>query len=212
MRTLFSTSICAITACVLAASSAPIDAQPTTPPTAAARDAFERGKALAGAGKFADAYVAFAAAYQAQPLPAFLFNMGEVARQSDQPDKARSAYQRYLDLEPSGKMAATARERLAALGPAPTPREAAPPAPAAPATDPTLTPRRPPPLPRPSVRPPPAPEGEKLTVMTLPPPRQRSRWPVWAAVGGGVVLAGVATGLYFALRDEGCDSCIDIRP
>ena len=48
--------------------------------------------------------------------------------------------------------------------------------------------------------------------MTMPPPRKRaSRWPVWAAIGGGVVLAGVATGLYFALRTDDCDGCVVIR-
>ena len=54
--------------------------------------------------------------------------------------------------------------------------------------------------------------ASRLTVMTMPPPRKRaSRWPVWAAIGGGVVLAGVATGLYFALRTDACDGCVVIR-
>ncbi|MBK7078012.1 MAG: hypothetical protein IPH44_37680 [Myxococcales bacterium] len=184
----------------VASLAAPVAAQPAAPDTAARR-AFERGKALAAASKFDDAYTAFAEAYRVQPLPAFLFNMGEVARRGGQTEAARVAYQRYLEAEPTGAMADTARARLAALGP---------PAPKPPAVTPAPSPAVPP-VPRPVLRPEPDP-ASRLTVMTMPPPRKRaSRWPVWAAIGGGVVLAGVATGLYFALRTDDCDGCVVIR-
>src|SRR5262245_40837443 len=84
-------------------------------PAVTAKAHYEHGKALAAAGRLAEAYVEFEAGYAAEPRPAFLFNMGETARGMGNAAAARSAYERYLAAEPTGPLADTARRRLAEL-------------------------------------------------------------------------------------------------
>jgi tetratricopeptide (TPR) repeat protein len=170
-----------------------------------ARTHFERGKQLAAAGKYADAYVQFASGYMATPRPAFLFNMAEAARGMGDAQKAREAYERFLAAEPTGAVADTARRRLAELG-------ATPPAPASPPA------AQPKPLPSPSEaaahhasQPAPAvtrsaesePDGRPLW----------KKWPLWAAVGGAVVATVVIVSVAASGKSEPtCDAgCIDLR-
>src|SRR5262252_7783318 len=85
-------------------------------PAETAKAHYEHGKALAAAGRLAEAYLEFEAGYAAEPRPAFLFNMGETARGMGNATAA-----------PTGPLADTARRRLAELGIAqPPPRSASP--------------------------------------------------------------------------------------
>lgn len=167
-----------------------------------ARAHFQRGQELANQGKYPQAYLEFEAGYRQSHRPLFLFNLGEAARAFGDSGRARAAYQRYLEEDPSGPMVSSAQARLTDLGPGP-------------ATDLGLSKKD---EDRSSAPPPPP------TVLTLPPdrftkeePRHESRplwkkWPFWAAVGG-VVAGGVA--VYALTRDtsacgDGC-TLIDLR-
>lgn len=170
-----------------------------------ARAHFQRGQELANQGKYPQAYLEFEAGYRQSHRPLFLFNLGEAARAFGDGGRARAAYQRYLEEDPTGPMVGSAQTRLAELGPGP-------------ATDLGLSrkqdPSAEPPKPTPLVGPPLLPPER----FAEPKPRQDEsrpmwkKWPFWAVVGG-VVAGGVAT--YALTRDtsacgDGC-TLVDLR-
>lgn len=167
-----------------------------------ARAHFQRGQELANQGKYPQAYLEFEAGYRQSHRPLFLFNLGEAARAFGDAGRARAAYQRYLEEDPSGPMVSSAQSRLTDLGPGA-------------ATDLGLSKKneggdKPAPQISPLLLPP-----ERFT--TQEPKEQPSRplwkkWPFWAAVGG-VVAGGVA--VYALTRDtsacgDGC-TLVDLR-
>ena len=168
-----------------------------------ARAHFQRGQELANQGKYPQAYLEFEAGYRQSHRPLFLFNLGEAARAFGDPGRARSAYQRYLEEDPSGPMVASARARLTELGPGP-------------ATDLGLArkkdgaaPDKPTSAPAPVLLPP-----EKFVTAAPAPSRPMwKKWPFWAVVGGVVVGGSVAA--YALTRDtsacgDGC-TLVDLR-
>jgi len=103
----------------------------------AAKAHYERGQSLYAGGQFAEARAEFLAGFELSHKPAFLFNAAECARLMGQSDAAREDYDKYLKLDPDGKLAMLAFQRLDELGwPAktnetpPSPPPAPPPAPA----------------------------------------------------------------------------------
>jgi tetratricopeptide (TPR) repeat protein len=178
------------------------DAKDTAAAEQRARAHFQRGQELANQGKYPQAYLEFEAGYRQSHRPLFLFNLGEAARAFGDAGRARGAYQRYLEEDPSGPMVSSAQARLTDLGPGP-------------ATDLGLSKKnegkdQPVPQTSPLLLPP-----ERFT--TAEPKVQPSsplwkKWPFWAAVGG-VVVGGVA--VYAFTRDtsacgDGC-TLIDLR-
>jgi hypothetical protein len=184
---------------------------------ATAKAHFERGKSLAAASKFEDAYRAFEAAYQESPRPAFLFNMGEAARALGDTARARTAYERFVAAEPKGTLADNARRRLAEMPkPAPAPVERAQPAPPPPA--PAAKSALAEPFAEPPARPVQVPPPHKVVVSSEPPPASSTlpaapppaegrplwkKWPFWAAVGGVAATAIVVV----AVSSRGGDPC-----
>ena len=65
-----------------------------------ARELFRKAEMSFNMGKFADALGDYQAAYQAKPLPAFLFNIAQCYRNLQDYEKARFFYRRYLALDP----------------------------------------------------------------------------------------------------------------
>lgn len=200
-----------IVALVIALASAPAAAR-AQPAAGEAADAaadqqarahFQRGQELANEGKYPQAYLEFEAGYRQSRRPLFLFNLGESARAFGDAERARSAYQQYLEEDPRGPMVTQARARLTELGPGPTVdlglsrKTSAPPPKPVPITGPVLL------------------SPERLTVTRdEPPPRPIwKKWPFWAVVGGVVVGGGVAA--YALTRDSSAcgDGCtlIDLR-
>ena len=120
----------------------------------AAKAHYEQGTTLYAAGQFAEARAEFLAGYELSHKPAFLFNAAECARLMGKLDVARDGYDQYLKLEPNGKLAMLALQRLDEMGPKPT--DAAKPTspPPAPVLTPTPSSSNPPPAP---TLPPPAP-------------------------------------------------------
>jgi hypothetical protein len=174
---------------------------------AQARAHFQHGEKLTRAGNHAEAFKQFELGYQLSRRPLFLFNMAECARLAGDPARARGLYQRYLEAEPQGKLAPTARERLAAL-PAPS----APLRPPAPPTAPPASTRVPAVILTPPAVPPPE-AGTVAVTPTAPEPSPTEprrplyrRWPFWAGVGA-VVVASTVTAI--ALTRGGGGTCPD---
>jgi tetratricopeptide (TPR) repeat protein len=83
--------------------------QPTQQELAGARAHFKAAEAAKARGDYKTAATEYLAAHDLFPDPEFFFDAGEVYRLAgDEPD-ALTYYQKYLDLEPSGRGAAAAR-------------------------------------------------------------------------------------------------------
>jgi tetratricopeptide (TPR) repeat protein len=160
---------------------------------ARARTHFEAGRALYDLGSYSEAAREFAAGYRLAPRPQFLLNLGQCYRRLDQLDNAREMYRRFLaDAPPDDRDRAQAAEVLAEIErqiaerPAPEP---SPPSPSAAHAEAT-----------------PSPHAAALTLTAAPPTKKpfikRHWWiiPVSVAVAG----AGVALGVYYGTRSDGC--------
>ncbi|HUJ63104.1 MAG TPA: tetratricopeptide repeat protein [Kofleriaceae bacterium] len=82
----------------------------------AAKAHYERGQTLYAGGQFAEARAEFLAGFELSHKPTFLFNAAECARLLGNSDAARDGYQQYLKLDPDGKLAQLAIQRLYDLG------------------------------------------------------------------------------------------------
>jgi len=76
-------------------------------PVAAASDGgrpgrahFEMAETKFNLGRFEEAAVDYQAAYEAEPLPAFLFNIGQCHRNLGNYERAQFYFRRYLELDP----------------------------------------------------------------------------------------------------------------
>ncbi len=147
------------------------------PDTEIARRHFDRGTALYGEGKYAEAIAEFEAARNAKPVPALDYNIGRAYDRMEHPRDAIEAYERYLTRAPNAPDAAEVRARVSAL----KERTAAPATAAAP--PPVAATAAPPPLPPPAY--------------DSPPLLKRHRIATWAVGGAGLaLLAGsLAAGL-----------------
>ena len=67
-----------------------------------ARVHFKKAERAFNLGKFADALISYQAAFEAKPLPAFVFNIAQCHRNLDDPERALFFYRRYLALDPEG--------------------------------------------------------------------------------------------------------------
>ena len=85
------------------------------PDTDAARRHFDRGTALYGQQRYADAVREFETARRIKPLPAFDFNIARSFERLEAWAAAADAYDRYLDSLRAGKEADDIRARIAVL-------------------------------------------------------------------------------------------------
>jgi hypothetical protein len=67
-----------------------------------ARVHFKKAERAFNLGKFAEALISYQAAFEAKPLPAFVFNIAQCHRNLDDPERALFFYRRYLALDPEG--------------------------------------------------------------------------------------------------------------
>ncbi len=91
-------------------------APPAPEPERVARTATELGQKAYDLGRFDEAIGHYSAAYEAMPLPALLFNIGQCHRQLGQFERAAFFYGRYLDLAPRAPNAALTQELLQEVG------------------------------------------------------------------------------------------------
>src|SRR5262245_49753509 len=65
-----------------------------------ARALFQQAEKNFDLGKFPEALADYQAAYEAKPLPGFLFNIAQCYRNMGDPERARFFYRRFLALDP----------------------------------------------------------------------------------------------------------------
>ncbi|MGE0546639.1 MAG: tol-pal system YbgF family protein [Kofleriaceae bacterium] len=162
----------------------------------------ERGQRLYRNGKYAEARAEFSAAFDLSGRAGFVFNMAECSRLAGDDVAARDHYEKYLQLEPRGKLALLAQQRLSAL---PAPIEPLPPI-----ASPVQTVPSPAAAAAQASSHAPAVTGvAKLGHKT----EQRSmwtRWPIWAAIGAGVIATSAV--IIVASRGPDCGAnCVDWR-
>jgi tetratricopeptide (TPR) repeat protein len=73
------------------------------PATRSARRHFERGEKLFALGKFDVALDEYQTAFDAKPLPAFLYNIGQCYRNLGDYDQAIFSFKKYLKLSPDAE-------------------------------------------------------------------------------------------------------------
>ena len=188
-------------------------AEPTCNGVRGAKAQFELGRAHIKLGAYEQAIADFEAGYRCVPLPLFLYNIAQVARQSGQRGKALEYYRRYLAAEPGARDRVWVKRQIAHLarahGDEPPPSASMPPAPEliAPTAATIVPSTMPPAASLPSTMPPAAspPSASATTASTMaavdltqpatPPPKpaHRGRWIALGVVLGVVVVGGAIT-------------------
>ena len=96
---------------------------PARPPDGAAasddarpgRVRFEMAETKFNLGRFEEAAVDYQAAYEAEPLPAFLFNIGQCYRNLGNYERAQFYFRRYVQLDPRSPNRADAEQLIAEM-------------------------------------------------------------------------------------------------
>ncbi len=85
------------------------------PATRAARRHFDRGEKLFALGKFDDALDEYQKAFDAKPIPDFLFNIGQCYRNLGDYDSAIFSYRKYLTAAPDAANRAQVEQLITEL-------------------------------------------------------------------------------------------------
>jgi hypothetical protein len=169
----------------------------------AGKDHFEHGQVLLAGGEYLAARVEFMAGFELSHKPAFLFNAAECSRLAKDLAAARDGYERYLQLDPDGKLASLAKQRLAELPPV-SPATVPPPAVAS----------------APPVVPPPAVAAQRIasaepavSVVNTTPPISIEATPFWHRkapwiVLGIAIVAGSVAAIYAGTRHHDTMACV----
>jgi tetratricopeptide (TPR) repeat protein len=165
------------------------------------RALFERAESKFNVGRFDEALVDYQAAYDAEPLPAFLFNIGQCYRNMGNYERAQFFFRRYTALDPRSPNRPAAdrliaeMDRLAGDQPGVVPAEPISPPPISPLAA---------PVPAADVRSAAPPAPASVAATTEPsdarPPVYRRAW-FWVAVSAVVVAGGVAAA-YAVTQDD----------
>jgi tetratricopeptide (TPR) repeat protein len=194
----------ALAAAAVLALAAPLAAAPRRPAPAresraekVARAHFERAEKAFNLGHFDEALAGYQDAYQALPLPAFVFNIAQCHRNLGNGEQAVFFYQRYLSLQPDAPNRPVVEELIADQTRLLDARKAAEAA-AEPAPPPRADDERPA-ASELAARPAPQAEARARPLDTTPvpaAPRSSRRWWIFGALGAAL-LGGVA---FLALR------------
>ena len=168
-----------------------------------ARAAFRAGSQHYNLGEFQQALDSFKEAYRNYEDPSFLYNIAQCERQLGHKREAVREYRAYLNNSENADNRDNVRQIITQLERDLAAEDqraaaAAQAAQAAPASKPVDTTAATSATSKPSLEP----ASETLTASAPPPPEHKpayKKWWVWTIVGG-VVAAGAATGLVFALR------------
>ena len=212
LRALMVTSVAAVVPLSQLATVRPAVAQASKPPAGKpkldkkkqANQYVEQGLEAQQKGEYDAALSLYGKAYELVPHPVLLFNMAQAHRLAGRPELARDLYRQYLDAEPKGAKAKTAREFLVAMEAQIAAQAAAAPAPA--------------PAPTPPPTPPPSPASEpgpdlKLDASASASAQSAQRSASRASklrlagyITGGVGVASLGVGVAFHLRARSLSS------
>jgi tetratricopeptide (TPR) repeat protein len=167
---------------------------------------FQRAEKSFNLGKFPEALADYQAAYEAKPLPAFLFNIAQCYRNMGNYERARFFYRRYLTLEPRSSNRRLVEDLIGEMTRLMEKQPAAPAATAETTSPPPATEDKPaaPAVPAAPAPTPSAADAPAATLVAQPAPSSEpesrpvyKRWWFWTAIGaavaGGVVAAVVLT-------------------
>jgi tetratricopeptide (TPR) repeat protein len=176
---------------------------------------FKRGQDLFVEGRYLEAAQAFETGYAAAPRTAFLLNIAHSYRRAGDLEKAKTYYQKLLELEPNNPQRADVEANIKSIDDALMLNSLPPPPPPAPTVAQI-------PAPEPTLRKSAIEEGKPTRQVTVSPPRASEKkdtdsvlgkaW-FWALVVGIAAGAGVAT--YALTRGGGgCqeDLCLSEKP
>jgi tetratricopeptide (TPR) repeat protein len=159
---------------------------------------FEQAEAKFNVGRFEEALVDYQAAYDAEPLPAFLFNIGQCYRNLGNYERAQFFFRRYTALDPRSANRPAAERLIAEMDKLAAERAS------------SAESNQPPPeistLPAPAAGAHPA-TTERAGFMAQPGPAAASPAPVyrrtwfWVAVSAIVVAGGVAAAFALSQND-----------
>jgi tetratricopeptide (TPR) repeat protein len=166
-----------------------------------ARELFQKAEMSFNLGNFSEALADYQAAYQAKPLPAFLFNIAQCYRNMQNYERARFFYRRYLALDPRTSNRRLVEDLIADMTrlvdkaeEAKNTPAVAPSAAVAPVATLEVTPAQP-------AAPPPLVDARAAAPAPAPPPRPvYKRWWFWTGVGAAV--AGGAVAAFVLTRDN----------
>jgi tetratricopeptide (TPR) repeat protein len=79
------------------------------------RASFEMAETKFNLGRFEEAVVDYQAAYEAEPLPAFLFNIGQCYRNAGDYERAQFYFRRYVELDPRSRNRPDAERLIAEM-------------------------------------------------------------------------------------------------
>ena len=106
--------LCALVALAFLGPARPAVAAPATKEARAkAKKLYIQGERKYSMGEFKEALQLFSAAYEALPLPGFLFNIGQCERQLGNHKKAIFLYRRYLQKQPDARNRALVEKLIA---------------------------------------------------------------------------------------------------
>jgi hypothetical protein len=207
----------AIVSCVivLGAGLGPTRRAAATPSeTVSAKAHFAAGRAYANRQRYADAMHEFELGYRLKPSPLFLYNIGVVAREANEPARAVDAFEAYLRASPQApdraevqRWVASLRETVERERPPTPPRAEPPPATSAPA--PAAVPLTSAPAPAASAPAPASGASPEALTSGPPPEKRKSRRALWitlGVVGGALIIGGVTTGVILGTRGNGTPS------
>jgi len=160
----------------------------------AAKEAYSRGSAFFNLGQYTKAIEAWQHGYELTSEPSFLYNLGQAARLSNDPDRALFFYKGYLRNKPHAPNRDEVEKRVRALEAMISTREKT-------NHDPPIGTAPPASQPEPHAAAPGATNNsaESLTITSTTPTPTKTpiykRWWLWTAVGVVVVAVGVGVGV-----------------
>jgi tetratricopeptide (TPR) repeat protein len=163
-----------------------------------ARAHFTAGNAFYEVGEYARAVAEYETAYREKPLPELIFDVAQAQRKMGQIEKALASYERYVEVDPDGRVADEARVAIGLLRRDIEVRQGGGAVAPAPSTESqVLAPVTPSPPRQPRV----VPATSLVRATPSAPPRKplvKRAW-FWAAIAGGVVVVAtsVALGVVF---------------
>jgi len=172
-----------------------------------ARRLFEHAELEFNVGKFPEALADYQSAYEAKPLPGFLFNIAQCYRNMGNFERARFFFRRYLALDPRAQNRHRVDELIAEMSRQLEAKQAEAAAAAPPAAEVKpldATPTMPPPAPVPALVEPVAPAAPSAVLVTSPAaPASRHVWKRWWFwTGVAVIVAGGVAATYLLTRPE----------